>query len=214
MSTSIADMRKEYTQRALDITDVAPDPIQQFTQWFEEARKTQVPESNAMHLATVSALGKPSGRIVLLKGIAEQQFLFYTNYQSRKGQEIAHTPYVCLTFFWPELERQIRIEGTIHRLDEQTSTDYFHSRPRESQIGAWVSPQSQTIEARSVLDERRQSFTQKFAGQEIPKPPHWGGYAVTPESLEFWQGRPSRLHDRIFYQIDSKGQWQLQRLAP
>ena len=207
-------MRKEYTQRALDITDVATDPVQQFTQWFDEATKSQVPEANAMHLATVSATGKPSGRIVLLKGIEDQKFLFYTNYQSRKGQEMTHTPYVSLTFFWPELERQVRIEGTVSQVDQQISTDYFHSRPRDSQIGAWTSPQSEPIENRSVLDERKETFTQQFAGQEVPKPPHWGGYAVTPEAVEFWQGRRSRLHDRIFYQLTHEGQWHIQRLAP
>lgn len=214
MSTSIADMRKEYTQRSLDVRDVAHDPIKQFTQWFEEAQNAQVPEPNAMHLSTVSAEGKPSGRIVLLKGIENRQFLFYSNYQSRKGKEIDQSPFVALTFFWAELERQVRIEGTTSQLDEQTSTEYFHSRPRASQIGAWTSPQSEPIEDRSILDERKESFDQKFEDQEVPKPPHWGGYAITPTVIEFWQGRPSRLHDRILYQKTPDGSWQIQRLAP
>ncbi|MEM9671997.1 MAG: pyridoxamine 5'-phosphate oxidase [Cyclobacteriaceae bacterium] len=214
MSTSIADMRKDYTQQSLDISDVASDPLEQFTSWFNEARRAEVPEPNAMHLSTVSSDNRPSGRIVLLKGIEDRQFLFYTNYQSRKGQEMDQTPYVALTFFWAELERQVRIEGTISRVDEKTSTDYFHSRPRESQIGAWTSPQSQSIENRDVLNEREADFTQKFADQVVPRPPHWGGYAVSPDAIEFWQGRPSRLHDRIFYQRNADETWQIQRLAP
>jgi len=214
MSTSIANMRKEYTQQSLDISDVASDPIEQFTRWFEEARKSELSEPNAMHLSTVSSNNRPSGRIVLLKGIEDRRFLFYTNYQSRKGQEMDQTPYVALTFFWAELERQVRVEGTISRVDEQTSTEYFRSRPRDSQIGAWTSPQSQSIENRDVLNERKADFTQKFTDQKVPRPPHWGGYAVSPEAIEFWQGRPSRLHDRILYQRGTDGSWQIQRLAP
>ncbi|MEM9833592.1 MAG: pyridoxamine 5'-phosphate oxidase [Bacteroidota bacterium] len=213
MSTSIADMRQEYTQQSLDITDVAADPIQQFTQWFEEAERAQLPEPNATHLATATANGRPSGRIVLLKGLWQGRFLFYTNYQSQKGQQIAENPRAALTFFWAELERQVRIEGSIAKVDESVSAEYFHSRPRGSQIGAWVSPQSQAIENREVLNKREVQFSEQFAEQEVPKPPHWGGYAVTPHSVEFWQGRPSRLHDRIFYQL-SGDQWQIRRLAP
>ena len=214
MSTSIADMRKEYTQQSLDISDVASDPIEQFTRWFKEARNAEVPEPNAMHLSTVSSDNRPSGRIVLLKGIEDRQFLFYTNYRSRKGQEMDRTPYAALTFFWAELERQVRIEGTISRVNEQTSNDYFHSRPRDSQIGAWTSPQSQFIDSREVLNDRKADFTQKFTNQPVPRPPHWGGYTLSPEAIEFWQGRPSRLHDRVFYQRGSDGSWQIQRLAP
>jgi len=218
MSASIADMRQEYSRKSLDVSDVSSDPIEQFNQWFEEARNAQLPEPNAMHLSTASLDGRPSGRIVLLKGVEDQaeghpQFIFYTNYQSRKGNEMEKNPQVALTFFWAELERQVRIEGTVSLLDEQTSTEYFHSRPRTSQIGAWTSPQSQPIANRTVLDKRKDEFSRKFNDQEIPKPSHWGGYAVTPQSFEFWQGRPSRLHDRIFYQLTSD-QWQIQRLAP
>ena len=218
MSASIADMRQEYSQKSLDISDVSSDPVEQFNQWFEEARRAQLPEPNAMHLATASPDGQPSGRIVLLKGVESQvggrpQFIFYTNYRSRKGDEMEKNPRVALTFFWAELERQVRIEGTVNVLDKQTSTEYFHSRPRASQIGAWTSPQSQPIADRAVLDERKENFIHKFNNQEVPKPPHWGGYAVTPLSFEFWQGRPSRLHDRIYYQLEGD-KWQIQRLAP
>ncbi len=218
MSASIADMRQDYSQKSLDISDVSSDPIEQFNQWFEEARHAQLSEPNAMHLATADPSGKPSGRIVLLKGIENRaegrpQFIFYTNYQSRKGNEMEKNPQVALTFFWAELERQVRIEGTVAVLDNQTSTEYFHSRPRASQIGAWTSPQSQPITDRSVLEERKENFTQKYNDQEIPKPSHWGGYAVTALSFEFWQGRPSRLHDRIYYQLE-EDRWKIQRLAP
>ncbi len=206
-------MRQEYTRQSLDISDVSPDPIQQFNQWFEEAKNAQLPEPNAMHLATASVDGRPSGRIVLLKGIENRQFLFYTNYQSQKGQQIAENPQAALTFFWGELERQVRIEGSIAKVDESTSTEYFHSRPRGSQIGAWVSPQSQAIENREVLSNRETQFTKQYAEQEVPKPQHWGGYAVTPHLVEFWQGRPSRLHDRILYQLE-RDRWKIHRLAP
>lgn len=207
-------MRKEYTRRSLDIYDVASDPVEQFIRWFDEARNAQLPEPNAMHLATVSTDGKPSGRIVLLKGVENRQFLFYSNYQSRKGKEIDKCPYVALTFFWAELERQVRIEGIISKLNEQTSIKYFHSRPRDSQIGAWTSPQSQPIEDRSQLDKRKENYDRKFENQEVPKPSYWGGYAIDPQAIEFWQGRPSRLHDRILYQKTPDDSWQIQRLAP
>ena len=213
MSNSIADMRQEYTRQSLDISDVSPDPIQQFNQWFEEAKNAQLPEPNAMHLATASVDGRPSGRIVLLKGIENRQFLFYTNYQSQKGQQIAENPQAALTFFWGELERQVRIEGSIAKVDESTSTEYFHSRPRGSQIGAWVSPQSQAIENREVLSNRETQFTKQYAEQEVTKPQHWGGYAVTNHLVEFWQRRPSRLHDRILYHLN-RDRWKIPRLAP
>ncbi len=214
MDKSIAHIRQEYTQRTLDLGDVHPHPVQQFQQWFQEAIDAQVPEPNAMTLSTISAEGTPSARIVLLKGVEEHTFVFYTNYQSRKGQEMEAHPQVALTFFWPALERQVRVEGTVHKVSEAQSTHYFHSRPRSSQIGAWVSPQSQKIEDRSVLDQRQEAFEKKFAGQTIPKPPYWGGYAVQPHRMEFWQGRPSRLHDRILYTLSGHNQWHRERLAP
>lgn len=214
MDEATAQMRREYTKRSLDIHDVHPNPVQQFQQWFDEATKAQLPEPNAMTLSTVSPEGKPSARIVLLKGVKEGSFVFYTNYQSRKGHEMETHPQVALTFFWVELERQVRIEGTTHKISEERSIEYFHSRPRGSQIAAWVSSQSQKIADRTVLEQRLQEFTQKFEGQTIPKPPYWGGYAVVPQAVEFWQGRPSRLHDRILYTLQNENNWKIERLAP
>lgn len=214
MNTSLADLRKEYTQQSLERADVLPDPIGQFERWFEEAQQAQIHEPNAMHLATVSAEGYPNARVVLLKGIEDGCFLFYTNYASRKGQNIRQQPRVALTFFWPELERQVRIEGAATQLSDERSTAYFRSRPRGSQLGAWVSPQSEVIADRSVLTERQQELAERFADQPIPRPDHWGGYAVRPHTVEFWQGRPSRLHDRLRYQRQENNAWIIERLAP
>lgn len=214
MDEGIAQMRREYTQRSLDTRDVSPDPVKQFQQWFDEAVRAQVPEPNAMILSTASPEGRPSARVVLLKGIEEASFVFFTNYESRKGQLMGVNPQVALTFFWVELERQVRIEGTVHKTSDERSIQYFHSRPRGSQIGAWVSSQSQKIADRSVLEQRLQEFTQKFEGQTVPKPPHWGGYAVAPHTIEFWQGRPSRLHDRILYTLREHNYWTIERLSP
>lgn len=214
MDTTLADLRKEYTQQSLDRADVLPDPVEQFERWFAAAQEAQIHEPNAMNLATVSADGRPAARIVLLKGIEEGCFLFYTNYESRKGQDLQHTPYVALTFFWPELERQVRIEGQATKVSEERSTTYFHSRPRASQLGAWVSPQSQTIVNRSVLDQRQKELSERFDDEKIPRPHYWGGYAVRPHSIEFWQGRPSRLHDRLLYQRQNDDTWAIDRLAP
>lgn len=214
MSVSIADMRKDYSRQSLDASDVLRDPVAQFQKWFEEARQAALAEPNAMHLSTVNAEGKPAGRVVLLKGIEEGQFIFYTNYQSRKGQELAHTPWAALTFFWIELERQVRIEGKVSKVARQTSDSYFHSRPRGSQIGAWVSPQSEVITGRDFLENRQQTLEDQFAGQEVPLPEHWGGFALIPEMIEFWQGRPSRLHDRIRFTLNEQQEWIIERLAP
>jgi pyridoxamine 5'-phosphate oxidase len=214
-ATSLADIRKEYTLQELSFEKTAPDPFTQFHQWFDEVLQSKLPEPNAMHLSTVSADGRPSGRIVLLKGLDEQGFVFYTNYESRKGKDMAHNSWVSLTFFWPELERQVRIEGKVNFTSGSQSDEYYHSRPRGSQLGAWASPQSQVIPDRTILEENLTSVEEKFKTfPEIPRPPHWGGYCVIPEAVEFWQGRPSRLHDRIRYIKQVDGNWQKQRLAP
>lgn len=210
----IASLRNEYSKAALDTHAVSQDPINQFTKWFDEAINAKVPEPNAMNLATVNENGRPASRIVLLKGIEDNKFVFYTNHQSRKGKELDTNPACALTFFWPELERQVRIEGVASRTDEKRAEKYFQSRPRGSQLGAWASPQSTMISDRSLLEERVKKLEEKFKGQDIlPKPNQWGGYEIEPLMIEFWQGRPSRLHDRIVYTKDD-GVWKINRLAP
>ncbi|GHN02819.1 pyridoxine/pyridoxamine 5'-phosphate oxidase [Cytophagales bacterium WSM2-2] len=210
----IADIRKDYSKSSLDIASVDKNPVTQFTRWFEEAQASQVPEPNALTLSTVGEDGRPSARIVLLKGIENGKFAFYTNYQSAKGKELDKNPACALTFFWPELERQVRIEGIASRVDVTISEKYFQSRPRESQVGAWASPQSAIIADRKILDDRVKEIQKKYEGvDKLPKPNQWGGYEVEPNEIEFWQGRPNRLHDRIlFYKVDD--QWKVHRLAP
>jgi pyridoxamine 5'-phosphate oxidase len=210
----IATLRREYSKSSLDVKDVLPDPVKQFSKWFEEARKAEVLEANAMNLSTVNEQGRPTSRIVLLKGVEDERFVFFTNYQSLKGRELEKNPACALTFFWPELERQVRVEGVAERIDSHASEVYFQSRPRTSQIGAWSSPQSSVIENRKILEDRVLQMEKKFEGKTVlPKPNQWGGYAVTPLMIEFWQGRPSRLHDRIqFTKVDN--QWKIYRLAP
>ena len=214
MQKNIADLRRDYTKATLDVTTVNPDPVVQFEIWFKEALEAQVIEPNAMNISTVNEQGKPSSRIVLLKGIENKKFVFFTNYQSRKGREIEANPACALTFFWPDLERQVRIEGVITRVDNQISEDYFKSRPKGSQIGAWASPQSTVIKDRSILEERYRQIEQKYLNDAaLPKPHQWGGYGVDPFVIEFWQGRSSRMHDRIEYtKVD--GSWRIHRLAP
>jgi pyridoxamine 5'-phosphate oxidase len=209
----IADIRKDYKLRSLSELDVAANPIDQFTTWWKEAIASNIDEVNAMTLATADANGSPSARIVLLKGISENGFEFFTNYESSKGKEMAVNNKVALVFFWKELERQIRIEGTVSKLSEAESDKYFLSRPAESRIGAWSSPQSSIIENRAVLDENVLQTKAIFEAKEIPRPPFWGGYIVKPECIEFWQGRSSRLHDRIAYFLEN-GIWSIKRLAP
>ena len=214
MSTNYADLRKDYIKASLDVSDTLPDPIEQFQKWFKEAQEAQVMEPNAMTLSTITAEGRPDARIVLIKEVNNSQgFTFYTNYQSRKGKELEKHPYAALTFYWPELERQIRIEGSVEKVDPGVSEKYFRSRPRGSQIGAWTSPQSQEIPNRGILETRQRDYEERFEGKEVPLPENWGGYAVKPSRIEFWQGRASRLHDRIVYEKKAGG-WERKRLAP
>lgn len=212
MSRDIASIRKDYSKQELSPEDCHADPLAQFQQWLDEAIASELPEPTAMHIATVAADGRPSARLVLLKGIEQQRFVFYTNYDSRKGQQLANNPFVALTFFWPELERQVRIEGRAEKVAPEISDRYFASRPYQSRLGAWASPQSQIIANKAELIKRAAEYGLKYL-TEVPRPPHWGGYAVTPERLEFWQGRPSRLHDRVQY-LRQDQQWQISRLAP
>lgn len=212
MST-IADLRREYASRALGEDQAAADPIRQFTAWFEEAASAQILDVNAMTLATTTPDGDPDARIVLLKGFDDDGFVFFTNYDSAKGRELAVRPRACLLFFWVELERQVRITGSVTRVSTAESDEYFHSRPVESQIGAWASAQSTTVANRAALEERYGELAAKYAGQAVPLPPFWGGYRVAPEKIEFWQGRPSRLHDRLLYSRAAGG-WTRSRLSP
>lgn len=213
MKTDIALLRREYSGHPLEPSMMHLDPIQQFEKWFDEALKAEVLEANAMTLATVSESGRPSLRVVLLKGVEEGKFVFYTNYQSAKGRELLKNPYCALNFFWPELERQVRIEGIAARVNEERAIAYFKIRPRGAQIGAWASPQSAVVENRELLEQRYREMEQKFEGKEVPKPHQWGGYEIEPYLMEFWQGRPNRLHDRILYlKLDNK--WVINRLAP
>jgi len=211
----IADLRTDYKREALDEAHVAPTPLQQFERWFDEALRASIAEPNAMTLATVGADGRPAARIMLLKGFDERGFVFFTNYASRKGRELAAHPEVALLFFWPELERQVRIEGTVAKVSDAESAEYFASRPRASQLGAWASPQSEPVAGRVALDARYAAVEAQYR-DVVPRPAHWGGYRVAPVILEFWQGRPSRLHDRIRYSRSRvhPERWDIDRLAP
>ncbi len=208
----VADIRRSYEKNMLLEASLASTPLEQFTHWFNEALAAKVPEPNAMTLATVSDTGRPSARTVLLKGYDERGFVFFTNYESRKGHELAGNPNACLLFFWPALERQVRLEGRIEKVSDQESDTYFNSRPLGSRIGAWVSPQSQPI-SRAELDARNSEFTQSL-GDHPTRPPHWGGYRLKPDYVEFWQGRPSRLHDRLAFRLNDQALWVSTRLAP
>lgn len=209
----IADIRKEYKLKSLTEEEVAANPIDQFTKWWNEAITSNIDEVNAMTLCTISEAGFPSSRIVLLKEYNPKGFVFFTNYKSQKGLEIASTPKVSLVFFWKELERQVCIKGTVAKIAEEESDAYFLSRPLASRIGAWSSMQSSVIADRGILEQNQQTYEQKF-GNNVPRPPHWGGYLVSPVEVEFWQGRSSRLHDRIRYQLEPEGNWKHLRLAP
>jgi pyridoxamine 5'-phosphate oxidase len=210
----LENIRVDYTTAALSENESKANPIKQFEVWFNEALEANVPERNAMTLATATHDGRPSARIVLLKGFDENGFIFYTNYLSRKGKEITKNPNCALTFFWPSMERQVRIEGTLEKVSKEQSEKYFHSRPKSSQIGAVASPQSQEIADRAIIENKWKELEEAYADKEVPKPSFWGGYLVKPRMIEFWQGRPSRLHDRILYKkIDNKN-WKKVRLAP
>ncbi len=211
---SIADLRKEYMLAGLSEQDVNRDPFQQFTAWLDQALAASLIEPTAMTLATVGADGRPSARMVLLKGVDAAGCAFYTNYESRKGHDLAEHPFAVLVFYWGGLERQVRIEGRVERLSAEASDTYFHSRPLGSQLGALVSQQSQVIASRTVLEQQMQELTERYRDQPIPRPDSWGGYRVIPDAIEFWQGRQNRLHDRLRYRKHGDDTWVIERLAP
>ena len=211
---TLSDLRKEYTLAGLDETNAGSDPFTLFSIWMDEALAANLSEPTAMTLATASKSGKPSARMVLLKTFDSAGFVFFTNYESRKGKELAENPAAALVFHWVELERQVRVAGAAARVSREESERYFHSRPAGSQIGALASKQSEVISSRSSLESAAQRLEIEYRGKEIPVPPSWGGFRIVPAEIEFWQGRPNRLHDRLRYSIDKNGKWNLERLAP
>ncbi|MCS6813813.1 MAG: pyridoxamine 5'-phosphate oxidase [Cyanobacteria bacterium] len=214
MMPTIADLRRDYTLAGLDESQVHVDPIQQFRQWFDQAVAANLPEPNAMTLATATPDGIPNARIVLLKDLDERGFVFYTNYHSQKGQELAANPRAVLVFLWTELERQVRVGGAVEQVSAEESDAYFQSRPLGSRLGAWASAQSQVIANRAQLEQQLITVTNTYADGHVPRPPHWGGYRVMPTTIEFWQGRPNRLHDRLLYSRQADGTWTISRLSP
>lgn len=215
MDKVLDDLRKEYSDEGLTESNVAKDPFAQFKRWFDAAAATDIHEPNAMTVATVAADGRPSARMVLLKSYDEQGFVFFTNYNSQKAQEIEQTGYAALVFWWGQLERQVRIDGQVEKVSAAESDEYYQSRPFGSRLGAWVSPQSEVISGRELLEQRLQDLQNQYhEGADVPRPPHWGGFRVVPQTIEFWQGRPRRLHDRLKYERQPDGTWQIYRLAP
>ena len=212
MKEELQNLRENYTQGNLNEQEVAPNPLDQFKTWFNQYKEAEPKDANAVVLATADAKGVVSSRVLLLKGVDKGGFEFYTNYNSHKGEQLAQNPQASLTFYWPELERQVRVEGAVEKMTDEESDAYFQSRPYASKIGAWTSPQSEEINSRAELEQREKQFKDKYP-TEVPKPPHWGGYRLTPLKVEFWQGRPSRLHDRVLYQKKGE-QWITTRLAP
>jgi pyridoxamine 5'-phosphate oxidase len=211
---TLADLRKDYSLAGLTEKELARDPFRQFEKWFQEAEAAKIPEPNAMVLSTSTREGRPSARILLLKGLDGRGFVFYSNYESRKGRELEGNPRAALLFPWISLERQVIVEGAIAKVAREESETYFHSRPRLNQLSAWVSQQSSIISGRNVLEESLRVLEKKYAGEEVPLPPHWGGWRLVPETVEFWQGRRSRLHDRLRYRREKDGAWSVERLAP
>lgn len=211
---TLADLRKDYSLAGLTEKELARDPFRQFEKWFQEAEAAKLPEPNAMILATATRDGRPSARTILLKGLDGRGFVFYSNYESRKGRELDGNPRATLIFPWVALERQVIVEGVVTKVAREESEAYFHSRPRASQLGAWVSQQSSIISGRAVLDDSLKALEKKYAGQEVPLPPQWGGWRLAPEMVEFWQGRRSRLHDRLRFRREKDGAWSVERLAP
>ncbi|MBD3627670.1 pyridoxamine 5'-phosphate oxidase [Cyclobacterium sp.] len=209
----LADIRKDYSSKSLDIKGMNPNPLEQFKLWLSNALSAAVNEPTAMHLSTVNKAMKPSGRIVLLKGV-DEGFVFFTNYSSQKGLHLSENPFAALTFFWPELERQVRVSGKVTKIPAEESDAYFLSRPKESQIGAWASPQSQVIPDRDFLEKNLANTVERFQGEPLKRPETWGGFRLMADEIEFWQGRPARLHDRVRYVLSGNKEWKMERLAP
>jgi len=210
----LALIRSDYSKHQLSENDVDKNPIQQFLKWMKESIEAGQPEPNAMTLSTVTAQGKPASRIVLLRGVEDNKFAFFTNYNSNKGKQLDKNPYAALNFFWYQLERQVKVIGKTEKCSPEFSDEYFATRPRESQLGAWASPQGETIESREVLIKNFEFYAAKFEGKDIPRPPHWGGFFLIPEKIEFWQGRTGRMHDRLVFTLQIDGSWKISRLAP